>query len=111
MASKEEEERIVKNLSIVMLGKLRANGWKDHWRQGIHTVDALGHPHIDPAKQKERALFFLDLLQGEVEELKRELAKDNTKPAAVVLECADVANMAAMLADIIAIDSPDPVGT
>jgi hypothetical protein len=109
MASKEEEQRIINKLSIVMLGKIRANGWKEHWRTGIHVQHpALGRV-VDPAKQKERALFFLDLLQAEVEELRKELARPvhEIKPAHVVQECADVANMAAMLADIICIDSED----
>jgi len=109
VASKEEEQRIVTNLSIVMLGKLRANGWKSHWREGVASLDANGDAVPRAGEQKEQALKYLQLLKYEVEELERELQAPAVEihPAKVMQECADVANMAAMIADIICFDSPD----
>lgn len=108
MASIDEEKRIVKNLSTVMLGKLRANGWKMHWRTLIYSSSF--PDKVMPSLQKEEALRFLELLKGEVEELERELLVPaiEIKPAQVMQECADIANMAAMLADIICLESVDP---
>jgi len=74
----EDEQRIVRDLGIVQLGKLRANKHKPDWQ--AESVDDL---------------FAFLLL--EVEELRAALLIG--KRAHVALECADVANFAAMLAD------------
>lgn len=77
-----EEEYIVDSLGIAMKGKLRVNSFKPSWRSA------------DP----EDLLHFLKLEVAELEEA----IKNKAKPAHIRMECADVANMAAMIFDVAA---------
>lgn len=71
------EEDLVENLAVLMRGKLRANGRKPGWGQADKGD-------------------LLAILEQEMVELRS--AIHCGKPAEVALECADVANMVAMIA-------------
>ena len=73
-----EDRRVIDNLSLRQLRKMRANSLKAHWS----TVS--------------QAWLFARLLE-EVAELARALAAGD--PEEIADECADVANLSAMLAD------------
>lgn len=78
MSDRRQEGQLVSRFAAWMLVKLRQNAHKVHW-----------------SKQSNEEL--LELLKGEVAELEAALANEGY--AAVRLECADVANIAAMIAD------------
>lgn len=77
-----EENEIVEDLSIMMRGKLRANCHKPSWRSGT-TFD-----------------YLLERLRQEVAELEEEISKENFRPGKVRMECADAANILAMISDL-----------
>jgi len=85
MSTEADEQRIVHNLSVMMLGKLRANRHKPNW---------------NPAgcfDQISRMKSLLQLAIKEMDELKLEIETPNASyvsPAKVALECADVAKRA-----------------
>lgn len=74
----EDEQQIVRDLGVMQLGKLRANKHKPNWR--THDLGTL-----------------MSMLDAEVAELREAIRIG--KRAHVALECADVANLAAMIAD------------
>lgn len=89
MSRYEDELRIVRQLSLVMLEKLEANRHKDMW-------------------SGETYANLVELLQAEVIELDQALAhfidpmsKRGVTAEDVIRECADVANFAAMIVDVI----------
>lgn len=86
MSTLEEENEIVEDLAIMMRGKLRSNSHKASWRE--EDVDIW---------------YLVSRLEQETKELVAELRKleiKETTPAKVRMECADVANIAAMISDI-----------
>lgn len=86
MSRIEDEQRIVRDLGVMQLGKLRANKHKADWRKS-HTDD------------------LVQLLDAEVAELREALK--TCKRGHVVMECADVANIVAMIADITSTEGED----
>jgi hypothetical protein len=94
MSSPCEEERIVDDLAIIQKGKLRLNAHKTHWlrNEGEELPETLDR--------------FFELLEAEVTELEEAIAHG---PKHIKEECADIANIAAMIADLAAqTDSADP---
>jgi NTP pyrophosphatase (non-canonical NTP hydrolase) len=80
MSKLHEEQDIVRRLSFWQLRKLRENRYKRHWRKD--STDAL-----------------LLHLRSEIIELHASIRRKDA-PITVALECADVANFAAMIADV-----------
>jgi len=86
MSLVEEENEMVDDLAVMMKGKLRANSHKDSWRG----------PGTD-------LWYLVGRMKQEVEELEAEIHKleaGEATPAKVRMECADVANLAAMVSDL-----------
>ena len=81
MSQYREEKQIVEQLSNGMLTKLAQNRHKPYWRWGADTNQKL-----------------LALLKEEVEELQAALQQGRLED--IYTECCDVANYAAMIADI-----------
>ncbi len=86
MSRFEDEQRIVRDLGIMQLGKLRANKHKQNWR--TETMD-----HLMACFESEIAELRAAVILG--------------KRAHIALECADVANIVAMIADKISEESED----
>ncbi len=88
MSRVEEEERIVAVLSAAQREKLRENAHKSHW-----STDSLS--------------VLFDGLIDEVQELRIEIFTNRGEDRAekVLRESADVANFAAMIADVVARES------
>lgn len=82
MSLLDEENEIIDDLAIMMRGKLRANCHKSSWRT------------LTDSK------FLLDRLKEEVRELEEELNRDTQRPGKIRMECADVGNIVAMIADL-----------
>lgn len=87
MSTEADEQRIVHDLSVVMLGKLRANRHKPYW-----------NADCGPTAEE-----MFRLAMKEMEELRDALNDPEglQNPAKIVLECADVANILAMIVDIV----------
>src|SRR5262245_33124094 len=101
MSTQADEERIVVSLGAIMLGKLRANGYKAHWLAGVDGAIV---------SRRDRARVLAMALEGEVGELVRGLNGGGLngpgmRSSDLRMECADVANYAAMIADVLAPDS------
>ncbi len=81
----EEEKALVELLSVAQREKLRENAHKDHWRTCSVT-------------------FLLSRLDEEVHELRMEvlLGWSEDRAEKILREAADVANFAAMIADVVA---------
>lgn len=79
MSTYNQDVDLVNGLKVIMLGKLRANRHKEHWRD--LTIEEL-----------------LGRIDDEVNELKEAILLHD-KPAHVALEAADVAIFCAMLID------------
>lgn len=79
VSSEQDERRIVDELNDHMLFKLRKNAHKPNW-------------------QEESVPFLIERLREEVEEL-HEAYFGNEGATAIAFECADVANIAAMILD------------
>lgn len=82
MSLLDEENEIVDDLAIMMRGKLRANCHKSSWRT---TTDLK---------------FLLSRLKEETKELEEELDRDTHRPGKIRMECADIGNIVAMIADL-----------
>lgn len=80
MSREPEEKRIVHALEKRMLHKLRVNAHKPHWHG-------------------ESIEYLLERLREEVREVE-DAIEDELSSDAVYDECADVANIAAMIADL-----------
>lgn len=107
MSTREAEARIVSDLSVVTLGRLRANAVKKAWN--------------DNGDETRRAslLRFVELARGElneIEELARALPESHIPEdfhaetrvrAKIRSECGDLNAYAAMLFDLAGPDSPD----
>lgn len=85
MSREPEEKRIVHALEKRMLHKLRTNAHKPHWHG-------------------ESIEYLLGRLREEVREVE-DAIEDEAPASAVYDECADVANIVAMIADLVARDS------
>lgn len=72
--------------SVAMRRKLEANRHKDGWETGNLSSD-LSH--------------LMGRLQDEISELRLSVATSDLDPGAVLDECADVANFAMMIADVV----------
>lgn len=80
MSSYQEEKRLINDFFVpIMIGKLRANRFKQHW-------------------EKEDINNLLNRIDQEVEELKQ--AIKNNHQSRIALEAADIALFCAMIAYI-----------
>ena len=79
MSTYNQDRELVDDLKVIMLGKLRANRHKAHWRI-------------------LRLLQLLDMLKAEVKELEDAITT-NDKISSIKQECADVAIFCAMISD------------
>lgn len=73
----------VAKFAIEMERILKVNDYKGGWKEGGYNT--LG--------------FFRDKLREECHEVQHELRRSALRPAAILRECADVANIAMMIAD------------
>jgi len=83
MSRAAEEQRIVSSFATMMLGKMRANSHKPHWRT-LSTDD------------------LVECLNNELDELLSEIRhvrEGHGRPGKLAMEAADVANILAMLVD------------
>lgn len=87
MSEITEERRIVEDLGVIMMGKLRANGHKTGW---VESSQANGPDYS----------MWIRRLKEETAELEEELAKPEIRAGKVRGECADVANIVAMISDL-----------
>lgn len=87
MSTMQEEEEIINSLAVIQMGKLRANAHKPSWWD------------IGPKS-------LLPLLRAEVEELTEALDL-NARPSDIKQECADIANIAAMIAAVADRNNPE----
>lgn len=88
MSTRKEETDAIDWLAVTQLAKLRANAHKSHWRE--ESMGWLLDRLREEAGELSNAILQLDSSGNKTEELKR----------AVISECADVANFAAMIADV-----------
>lgn len=91
----EEERRLVDQLRVYQLQKLDEHRWKGHW-------------------EGDDLELLMILLRSEVRELEYELFEGGSAGVStrkVLLECADVANFAAMIADVVKARCTPPAAT
>lgn len=81
MSREPEEQRLVSEIAARMLRKLRLNGHKAHWSEA--SLD-----------------YLLHRLKEEYEELLAACYDNSSTGEEIANEAADVANMAAMVADV-----------
>lgn len=119
MSTEAEEKRLLAAILPVQLGKLRANAHKIHWRAELLDDG----PTSAPENRFQRVRRLLKLAQAEMKELEDELAALDLRAAPLSNdfvestslakagkirgEVADCMNVLAMIADVVAQDSPD----